>query len=87
MLGDIVYRGVAGSALSFDFAARYFWAEILVGLVLPLALLLTPDIHDRKSGLFAVAVCVVAGVVLNRLNAAVITMQVQSWESYRPAVT
>jgi Ni/Fe-hydrogenase subunit HybB-like protein len=86
-LGDIVYRGVAGSALSFDFAARYFWAEILVGLVLPLALLLTPDIHDRKSGLFAAAVCVVAGVVLNRLNVAVITMQVQSWESYRPAVT
>jgi Ni/Fe-hydrogenase subunit HybB-like protein len=31
--------------------------------------------------------CIVFGVVLNRLNAAVITMKVHSWESYRPAFT
>jgi Ni/Fe-hydrogenase subunit HybB-like protein len=30
---------------------------------------------------------VVAGIVLNRLNAAVITMKVHSWETYRPATT
>ena len=27
------------------------------------------------------------GVVLNRLNAAVITMKVHSWETYHPAIT
>jgi Ni/Fe-hydrogenase subunit HybB-like protein len=74
-------------ALSFGFEARWFWLEILVGLVVPLALLLVPDIDGRKWGLFAAGACVVTGVVLNRLNAAVITMKVHSWETYRPATT
>ena len=85
-LGDVLYRGVAGSALSFGFEARYFWLEIVIGLVVPLALLLTPDIDQRKWRLLAAATCVVAGVALNRLNVAVIAMKVESWETYRPAV-
>ena len=86
-LGDVLYRGVADSALSFNFAARWFWLEIIVGLLVPLALLLTPDIDRRKWRLCAAGLFVVAGVVLNRLNATVITMKVHSWETYRPAVT
>ena len=85
-LGDVVYRGVAGAALNFGFEARFFWLEIVIGLVVPLAILLTPDIHQRKWALFSAAVCVVVGVALNRLNVAVLAMKVESWESYRPAV-
>jgi Ni/Fe-hydrogenase subunit HybB-like protein len=84
-LGDILYRGVAGAALSFGFEARYFWLEILLGLVVPLAILLTPDVHLRRWTLLTAAACVVAGIVLNRLNVAVLAMKVESWESYRPA--
>ena len=86
-LGDVLYRGVAEQALSFGFEARWFWLEILLGLVVPLALLLTPDVEQRKWRLCGAGACVVLGVVLNRLNAAVITMKVHSWESYRPAFT
>src|SRR5262245_7894752 len=86
-LGDVLYRGVTDLALSFGFEARWFWLEIVVGLVVPLALLLTPDIDQRKWRLCSAGVCVIIGVVLNRLNAAVITMKVHSWESYRPATT
>jgi Ni/Fe-hydrogenase subunit HybB-like protein len=86
-LGDVLYRGVAEQALSFGFEARWFWLEILLGLVVPLALLLTPDVEQRKWRLCGAGACVVLGVVLNRLNAAVITMKVHSWESYRPALT
>ena len=86
-LGDVIYRGVAEQALSFGFEARWFWLEIVLGLVVPLALLLTPDVEQRKWRLCGAGACVVLGVVLNRLNAAVITMKVHSWESYRPAVT
>jgi Ni/Fe-hydrogenase subunit HybB-like protein len=86
-LGDVLYRGVADTALSFGFEARWFWLEILVGLVLPLAILLIPDIDRSKWGLCAAGACVIAGIVLNRLNAAVITMKVHSWETYRPAST
>jgi Ni/Fe-hydrogenase subunit HybB-like protein len=86
-LGDVLYRGAGDAALSFDFAARWFWLEIVVGLVAPLALLLTPDIDRRKWRLFAVGLLVIAGIVLNRLNAAVVTMKVHSWESYHPAIT
>lgn len=86
-LGDALYRGVGDLALSFGFEARWFWLEIVVGLLAPLALLLTPDIDRRKWRLCAAGALVVAGVVLNRLNAAVITMKVHGWETYRPAVT
>ena len=86
-LGDVLYRGVADQALSFGFEARWFWLEIVIGLLAPLALLLTPDIEQRKWRLCAAGACVVIGVVLNRLNAAVITMKVHSWETYHPAIT
>jgi Ni/Fe-hydrogenase subunit HybB-like protein len=86
-LGDVLWRGVASEALSFGYEARWFWLEILVGLVLPLALLLVPGVEQRRWSLCAAGAFVVAGVVLNRLNAAVITMKVHSWETYRPAVT
>jgi Ni/Fe-hydrogenase subunit HybB-like protein len=86
-LGDVLYRGVGDAALSFGFEARWFWLEIVIGLVAPLAILLIPDIERSKWGLCAAAAGVVIGVVLNRLNAAVVTMRVHSWESYRPAST
>jgi Ni/Fe-hydrogenase subunit HybB-like protein len=86
-LGDVLYRGAGDAALSFGFEARWFWLEIVVGLLAPLAVLLVPDIERSKWGLFAAAAGVVLGVVLNRLNAAVITMKVHSWETYRPATT
>jgi Ni/Fe-hydrogenase subunit HybB-like protein len=86
-LGDVLYRGAASAALSFGFEARWFWLEIVVGLVVPLALLLVLDFDRHKWGLCAAGAFVVLGVVLNRLNAAVITMSVHSWETYHPAVT
>jgi Ni/Fe-hydrogenase subunit HybB-like protein len=86
-LGDVVYRGQVDAALSFGFEARWFWLEILVGLLVPLALLLVPDIDRNKWGLCAAGGFVVVGVVLNRLNAAVVTMKVHSWETYHPAFT
>jgi Ni/Fe-hydrogenase subunit HybB-like protein len=86
-IGDVLYRGGVDAALSFGFEARWFWAEIVVGLVLPLALLLVPDLDRRRWGLFSAGLLVIVGIVLNRLNAAVVTMKVHSWESYRPAST
>jgi Ni/Fe-hydrogenase subunit HybB-like protein len=85
-LGDVLYRGVAEQALSFGFEARWFWLEIVLGLVVPLAPS-DADVEQRKWRLCGAGACVVLGVVLNRLNAAVITMKVHSWESYRPAFT
>src|SRR5262249_32585706 len=67
--------------------ARWFWLEIVVGLVVPLALLLTPDVEQRKWRLCAAGGLVALGVVLNRLNAAGVTMKVHSWGTYHPART
>ena len=86
-LGDVLYRGQAEAALSWGFESRWFWLEIVVGLVIPLALLLAPGTDQNKWALCAAGAFVVAGVALNRLNAAVITMKVHSWEWYQPATT
>src|SRR4029450_9604835 len=74
-LGDVIYRGQADTALSFGFEARWFWLEILVGLVLPLALLLVPDVEQRKWGLFTAGLFVVVGIVLKRPNSPAVTKQ------------
>ena len=54
-LGDVLYRGVGDAALSFGFEARWFWLEITVGLLVPLALLFIPEIERHKWGLCAAA--------------------------------
>src|SRR5262245_33786889 len=65
-IGDVLYRGVGDAALSFGFEARWFWLEMLVGLLIPLAILLMPDVEQRKWAMCTAGACVVVGVVLNR---------------------
>jgi Ni/Fe-hydrogenase subunit HybB-like protein len=44
-MGDLFYRGGAGAMLSGTWLALSFWVEIGFGLLLPLALLLLPEVR------------------------------------------
>jgi Ni/Fe-hydrogenase subunit HybB-like protein len=85
-VGDLFYRGAAGAMLTPTWVAVSFWAGIGLGLLLPLVLLLMPEVRESRRGLATACSLVVAGVLLHRLNVAVIGLRVRHWESYVPSL-
>jgi len=84
-IGDLFYRGAADAMLSASWFAVSFWVEIGFGLVLPLVLLLMPEVRESRRGMATACSLVLAGVLLNRLNVAVIGLRVRHWETYVPS--
>jgi Ni/Fe-hydrogenase subunit HybB-like protein len=85
-MGDLVYRGAVDAMLSGTWFALSFWVEIGFGLLLPFVLLLLPEVRESRRGLATACGLVVAGVLLHRLNVAVIGLRVRHWESYIPSL-
>jgi Ni/Fe-hydrogenase subunit HybB-like protein len=85
-MGDLVYRGAAGAMLEASWLVLSFWVEIGFGLMLPFALLLMPEARESRKGLATACGLVIAGVLLNRLNVAVIGLRVRHWETYVPSM-
>jgi len=85
-MSDLFYRGAADAMLSASWFAVSFWVEIGFGLLLPLALLLMPEVRESRRGLATACGLVLAGVLLHRLNVAVIGLRVRHWETYVPSI-
>ena len=83
-LVDLSVRGAAGVALSPAPQAVAFWIEITVGLVVPLVLLALEEVISSVRGLFWVALFVVVGVVIHRLNVAITGLSSHTGERYFP---
>src|SRR5262245_9266430 len=84
-IGDLVYRGAIDAALSASWFAISFWVEVGFGLLLPFVLLLMPEVRESRRGLATACSLVIAGVLLHRLNVAVIGLRVRHWETYVPS--
>jgi Ni/Fe-hydrogenase subunit HybB-like protein len=85
-VGDLVARGGVGAMLSGTWFAVSFWVEIGAGLLLPLVLLMMPEVRRSRGGLATACGLIVAGVLLHRLNVAVIGLRVRHWETYVPSL-
>jgi Ni/Fe-hydrogenase subunit HybB-like protein len=85
-MGDLVSRGGVGPMLSGTWFAVSFWIEIGFGLLLPLVLLMMPEVRQSRGGLATACGLVVGGVLLHRLNVAVIGLRVRHWETYFPSL-
>jgi Ni/Fe-hydrogenase subunit HybB-like protein len=85
-LGDLVARGAVGAMLSGTWFAVSFWVEIGAGLLLPLVLLMMPEVRRSRAGLATACTLIVAGVLLHRLNVGVIGLRVRHWETYVPSL-
>ena len=64
-----------------------FVLEIALGLVIPLGLLALRRVRESGQGLFAVAVLVIAGFILNRLNVSITGLEASSGTHYFPKWT
>jgi Ni/Fe-hydrogenase subunit HybB-like protein len=64
-----------------------FVLEISLGLLVPLPMLLLRKIREDRDGLFAAAVLVITGFLLNRLNVSITGMEASSGVHYFPRWT
>jgi Ni/Fe-hydrogenase subunit HybB-like protein len=64
-----------------------FGLEIVLGLLLPLLLLLLRRVREDRDGLFAAAVLVIAGFLLNRLNVSITGLEYSAQAHYFPKWT
>jgi Ni/Fe-hydrogenase subunit HybB-like protein len=85
-MGDLFYRGAADAMFIASWFAVSFWVEIAFGLMLPFVLLMMPEVRETKRGLATACALIIAGVLLHRLNVAVIGLRVRHWETYFPSI-
>jgi Ni/Fe-hydrogenase subunit HybB-like protein len=85
-IGDLFYRGAADAMFIASWFAVSFWVEIAFGLMLPVVLLMMPEVRESKRGLATACSLIIAGVLLHRLNVAVIGLRVRHWETYVPSL-
>ena len=72
---DLMRRGVLADAFAPSYEGRMFLAEVLLGILAPIALLSIPRIRASHFSLFVAAVLAVLGFVMNRLNVSITGME------------
>jgi Ni/Fe-hydrogenase subunit HybB-like protein len=85
-MGDLFYRGAADAMFTNSWFAVSFWVEIVFGLMVPFVLLMMPEVRESRRGLATACALIIAGVLLHRLNVAVIGLRVRHWETYVPSL-
>lgn len=84
-LADFVYRGAVESMLGFGTMSVALWAELVIGSIVPFALLAVPGVRNALWGSFTAACFVVMGNLMMKYNITVTGMKVDSWHRYTPA--
>jgi Ni/Fe-hydrogenase subunit HybB-like protein len=64
-----------------------FLLEITLGVLIPLPLLLSRKVREDRDGLFGVAVLVITGFILNRMNVSITGLEASSGVHYFPRWT
>jgi len=64
-LVDLAVAGEIGLVFSAYPQNLLWWGEIIIGVILPIILLSTPDLRQSRSGIFWSAVLVVVGLMFN----------------------
>ncbi|HEX2523850.1 MAG TPA: Ni/Fe-hydrogenase cytochrome b subunit, partial [Terriglobia bacterium] len=72
---DLMARGVLKQALEPTYEGRLFLAEVLLGIVAPVVLLIIPRIRSNHFSLFVASLMVVLGFIMNRLNVSITGME------------
>jgi Ni/Fe-hydrogenase subunit HybB-like protein len=81
---DLARRGALALTIRPGYEMYLFWLEILLGLVIPLALLLQPRVRASATGLYWSAVLVVFGFITNRMNVSITGFEGSTGVRYFP---
>ncbi len=78
-LGDMFVRGTYVYLLDGTARTNAFLLEMLLGVITPWLMLLSPRVRRSRRGLFIASTLIVAGVLINRINVFVV--------GYRPPIS
>ena len=70
----IINAGI-GAAFDGSLAANMYLLEIFLGILLPIGLLASRNIRTSLTGVFSVNILVIVGVLVNRMNVCIFSMQ------------
>jgi Ni/Fe-hydrogenase subunit HybB-like protein len=70
---------------TLNYEGMMYWAEIGLGVILPMILLISPRVRRNTRGLFVSALLVVMGFVFNRLNVAITSVERSAGANYFPS--
>lgn len=91
-VGDIFFAGwstdrfIELKALGNEYPANAWWfAEMIIGVVLPLILFSIPAIQKSRKGLFFSALLVILGLILNRFNVTLMNLMIRPGYTYFPS--
>ena len=70
----IINAGI-GAAFDGSLAANMYLLEIFLGVLLPIGLLASRNIRTSLTGVFSVNILVIVGVLVNRMNVCIFSMQ------------
>jgi Ni/Fe-hydrogenase subunit HybB-like protein len=82
---DIAARGNLGGIVGGE-KSNLFLLEMILGVVVPAAMLTSARVRQEMGGLFVAATLVVLGVVFNRMNATWLAMTMPGEGTYVPSV-
>ncbi|MBI3016233.1 MAG: Ni/Fe-hydrogenase cytochrome b subunit [Candidatus Tectomicrobia bacterium] len=82
---DLVERGVLSLLIQPRTETALFYLEMILGVIVPMALLASEQVRRSPRGLYTCALCVILGVVLNRLNVSITGMAASAGADYFPS--
>ena len=82
--GELALSGDAKYLLNSGVMSILFWAEIIIGAVVPLILFSIKRVRSSANGLLGGAVILLAGMILNRFNVSWFAVQHPDPMTYMP---
>jgi Ni/Fe-hydrogenase subunit HybB-like protein len=83
---DMAARGALHYMMTLTYHSIAFYAEILIGFVIPLILLMFPRIRATRSGLYTVTWMVLTGFAANRMNTSITGLESWPTRTYFPSL-
>jgi Ni/Fe-hydrogenase subunit HybB-like protein len=84
---DLSGRGILGYLREPSTETLLFLLEVALGVAVPIGMLVVPQVRRSREGLFAAAVMVITGFLLNRMNVSITGLEGSAGVSYFPKWT
>ncbi|WP_243287808.1 NrfD/PsrC family molybdoenzyme membrane anchor subunit [Geothrix terrae] len=83
---DLLTRGALRELTALTYYSLAFYAELLIGFVIPFAMLLMERVRTSRRGLYAATLLVVVGFAFNRMNTAITGLEHYPAQTYFPSL-
>jgi Ni/Fe-hydrogenase subunit HybB-like protein len=83
---DLLTRGALHDMTTLTYYSVAFYAELLIGFVIPFALLLFEKVRTSQTGLYIASLMVVLGFAFNRMNTAITGLERYPSQTYFPSI-